>query len=677
MKQQSKPCPLPDYPCPIETLETFAADRQIPADFLRKAGWSNHPAGGIVLSYRNLAGSEAYCKERGGTPNCQRVKQRFYVPAGTKQTPYGLPSAVKARSSGGRLLLTEGESDCVCLWYSGFFAVGLPGFQSSNCLEPEHLEGITELVVFPDADNSGAELIPKLVDRVNRIGWNGKIKAAELPPGVKDLCELHLRTPGEDFKAAVNGMVKHAQEVPRGNKINAILKAQTEPENRTKPPAELPAFRPFPIRVFPEPIRGFVQTISKQLSVDPSMVALPVLAGLAGAIGTSRRVHPWGTWQEFPAVWAAVVARTGSLKTPAMRAALAPLQDIQTARWKARKQVEKEAFNDDMIRPELADFMSQDATIEAVQILIERNAERGVVVAVDELDSWLSSLTKYRGGKGSDRPHWLTLWSGEPLAVARVNREGPRLSKALCSIVGTIQPGTLAEAFDQSAITSGLTGRFLLCWPPPSKKRRPADELDRSAVAAYKALVDALVSMKEEPTPLNLSDPALSHFETWYNHAADRLDETDDDGIRAALAKLDGYCLRFALIFHLVDLHRERRPDRREPVSLDAIKSATALADWFAYESERVFRLLQTSSADREHHQIVEWIRSRSGAVSVRDLQRRSPAKYRTSEDAEKRLAALVDAGLARWRTVGPTEAGGRPTAWCELLPDEFETDTI
>jgi hypothetical protein len=103
------------------------------------------------------------------------------------------------------------------------------------------------------------------------------------------------------------------------------------------PPATRPAnpYRPatpyvaFPVGLLPSALAGFVAQTADAMGCDPAMVALPAMASAAAAIGTTRKVALKDSWHEPPIVWTCIVARSGSLKTPAFEAATRPMRDAQ------------------------------------------------------------------------------------------------------------------------------------------------------------------------------------------------------------------------------------------------------------------------------------------------------------------------------------------------------------
>src|SRR5687767_9370429 len=49
-------------------------------------------------------------------------------------------------------------------------------------------------------------------------------------------------------------------------------------------------------------------------------------------------------------------------------------------------------------------------------------------------------------------------------------------------------------------------------------------------------------------------------------------------------------------------------------------RSGDALARWFGAETSRVYRAMHENSEERQRRELLEWIASRGGRVTVRDL---------------------------------------------------------
>ncbi len=112
------------------------------------------------------------------------------------------------------------------------------------------------------------------------------------------------------------------------------LIGQAEPVIPAPAVPSVAAFIPFPLEALPEPVRSFVAKAARAIGCDPSFVALPLLAGLASAIGNTRRIELKRGWTEPAIVWAAIVGESGTLKSPALELALRAIRKRQHAAMK-------------------------------------------------------------------------------------------------------------------------------------------------------------------------------------------------------------------------------------------------------------------------------------------------------------------------------------------------------
>lgn len=250
-------------------------------------------------------------------------------------------------------------------------------------------------------------------------------------------------------------------------------------------------FRPFPTGSLPYPLAQFIREAAAAIGCDDSFVALPLLVGLATAIGTTRRVRLKFDWLEFPIVWAVIVASSGQRKSPGFYAAMAPLHDMQhklieqhriaMEEYKRLMVVHKQAVVEfrqnggeppqEPQRPQLKRLIVNDTTIEALALILEENP-RGLGVVRDELSAWLASFNQYKAGRGSDASQWLELHRGGLLIVDRktAERHTIYIPRAAASIGGTIQPGVMTRGYGKEEFENGMVARTLFAMPPARQR---------------------------------------------------------------------------------------------------------------------------------------------------------------------------------------------------------------
>jgi len=253
---------------------------------------------------------------------------------------------------------------------------------------------------------------------------------------------------------------------------------------------------PFPLDSLPVPMRRMAEAIAEAMPCPVDMPACTMLAAASVAIGATRRLKVKSSWYEQARLWIAVVARPGSKKSPAAGCVLAPIRRAEKklqreyetamarymtrlAEWKgqaeeaiAAKQTPPEKPNEPVERQ----LVAGDTTREALCDLLRENP-RGLLIHRDELTGWALSLNQYKAGKGDDKQFWLSLWSGEPIAV---NRRGRRVhvDDPFASIVGNIPPAVLSELSDNRTREDGWLHRILFAWPDPIEPRWTESEPD-------------------------------------------------------------------------------------------------------------------------------------------------------------------------------------------------------
>lgn len=553
---------------------------------------------------------------------------------------------------------------------------------------------------------------------------------ADLPQDI--LAKLIEKTGASRASAAVNGIIPRGQRDNtltsmagsmrrRGMTEGAILAALRE-ENRCceeplpdtdlkriarsigkKEPSQLvsrakgeaPCLEPsvpFPVACLPEPVNTFVTDAARAIGCDPSYVALPLLVGLASAIGNTRRIRLKRSWSEPAIVWGAIVGESGTQKSPALELALRPIRRRQQAAMKRfaeametykthLMQYEKELAawkrlkeaGEPPVKPEepQADrSWCDDSTIEALAVLLQQNP-RGLLLVRDELAGWLGSFDRYSQGKGADAAKWLEMFGGRSIMVDRKSGQSKTIyvQRAAVSVTGGIQPETLRRALGVEHRENGLAARLLLACPSRQAKRWTEDDISHEIESQMEDLFDRLYSLQlvtdsqgdAGPLPLPLSAQAKTAWVEFYNdHAKEQNGLTGD--LAAAWSKLEGYAARLGLIVHLVRwAARDQTLDDPNMIDERSIEAGVQLSRWFGQEASRVYGILSESDEDRERRRLIEAIERKGGAVTVRDLSR-STRMFGDAEAAERALDELCKSEYGRWEDlpIGPT--GGRPT---------------
>jgi hypothetical protein len=343
-----------------------------------------------------------------------------------------------------------------------------------------------------------AELDPLPTVRVLRLP---DLKESE------DLVDFFLarRDDGKDFDEIgilVNKLADEAEEL-RLDQLTTGLKGGND--GNPYPPE----FVPFRTHILPSPLFEFVDEASASLSCDPTYIVLPLIATLAAAVGNARRIKLKSSWSEPCIFWTVTIGESGTMKSPAWQLAVQFLEDRQAKAFsesrdlQKRYEIQKKLYDADLRQwqktgrangeppPEEPDevesarFICSDTTVEAIGALLADHP-RGLLLARDELSGWVNSFDAYKGGRGADVAHWLSMHRAGSITFDRkTGRRVIHVPSANVSIAGTVQPETFKAALkgrsadgDEKSkppehFANGLGPRLLLAHPPRIRKHGP------------------------------------------------------------------------------------------------------------------------------------------------------------------------------------------------------------
>ncbi len=680
--------PKPTFP----TVEAALADYERHLG-PRAATWNYHDQHGnqigVVARWNKADGKKDI---RPVSLNCTGWKQEGM----TEPRPlYRLPEVL---TTTGRIYIAEGEQ-CVDDFRSiGLVATTSPhGAQSADKADWTVLAGIAEIVINPDDDPAGEKYAADVIAQVSKLTPRPTIKIlrlAGLPAGgdIHDWLEDRDAIEPDALRQTIEALADEAETVGGGD---------TTPENSEKievvspsPLSPLEIFRPFPVETLPKLVGQVVHRVSKAMGCDPSFVAVPALAVLAGAIGNSRRIRLKHGWTEPAIVWTGIVGESGTLKSPplewltqtlrdreetALERHAATMEDFEAEKmrhdaavteWKRKKSTEPPPRS--LAVPVAERRLTSDATVESICSLLADNP-RGMILVRDELAGWVAAFDQYKSQGGSDAAHWLSIHSAKGFAVDRKTGDRRTLfvPRPAMSVTGGIQPATLRRVLAAGHIESGLAARLLFTYPPRQAKRWTEAEISPDLEATYKRLIDGLFALepqieedgKPKPLILGLSPAAKSDWVTFYNeHAAEQAELSGD--LAAAWSKLECYAARLALVVHCVRVvTRDLSLTSPDVIDEASIGAGVVLSRWFGHEAKRVYSMLAETEGEREQRQLVEWITTRGGTATARELQR-GPRRFRnaTAEYAESELNKLVKSGQGVWEPIETTPAGGAPS---------------
>jgi hypothetical protein len=392
--------------------------------------------------------------------------------------------------------------------------------------------------------------------------------------------------------------------------------------------------------VLPAGVANTVTRYAEEQQLPARGFLLPILTTAASILGDRVQVaaEPANGWTEPAILWGVNVTDPGGGKsptaTPCTVGALTPWQARERkrhadalTRWKsglaeAQRNAKAAASESggsgaDAVSDYLADnpqpqprhLIISDTTIEQLEIILSAGASPGLISYHDELTGWFQQLT--RTTHRSDRPKWLSLYSGSTLITDRVGRDSVFVPNPCVSLFGNLQPDMLAGLWKADASSNngcadndGLWGRFL--WYDLGdwryRYRSSLTELAPVLGNLYRA-VDAqaaqLPPRNEEtnrPPIVALAGDALTTWSAWVDRLTELQAAATDGADRQYLSKQRGQTLRLALVLHAIR-QASAGLSLATPIPLSTLRDAIALVALFATERQKLLAPVRSSVA--------------------------------------------------------------------------------
>jgi hypothetical protein len=441
---------------------------------------------------------------------------------------------------------------------------------------------------------------------------------------------------------------------------------------------------PFPTDALPGPFQRLVREAAAAMDCEPDLVGVPLLCAIATSIGAHYTLQVKPGYYEPPVLWAAMVARPGEGKTPAMGVALTWIRARQDELYREHQlahQIWEESEGNDVDgdgkadpEPILRQIYVQDTTQEALFAALKHNP-RGMLMPRDELSGWVRGMDQYKTGKGSERQRWMEMWSAEAVTINRRTWRQPLyLPRPVVSIVGGIQPDMLSELSDERGREDGFIHRILFAYPQPRRLgnwstavvAQATLDTVRTAFIKLWALPDATGALEAEipvPTTATFTPEGAAAWETWVNAHRSELNNADfADSLRGPWLKFQSYAARLALILHL---GRWACGDDVSPTFVDAhsMDCATKLIAYFKSHARAVYARLHTPPEEMQFAELAAWIRRQPGqTTTVREVQRAKVAKLSKSTEIKWFFAEMAERSWGDMTEVSGTGKRGRKT---------------
>jgi len=228
----------------------------------------------------------------------------------------------------------------------------------------------------------------------------------------------------------------------------------------------------FPIDIFPEPIKDFVNEIERTLSSNKEYACNSVLLAFSTAFGNMYKIKIKEEFYQKANLWLVLVGRSGDGKSHVVDLAFKPIKKLES---KINEQYNQNLTEWSKIednpepKPVLKDYLLYDLTFEGL-CKSHKDNQHGLCITADEILSWYNSFGKY-SKSSSDLNNYLTIWNGSSFKVSRKTTGNIYIKESYVNVIGGIQKDRFKE-FSNGNKDSGFIDRFLFCYPDKFKVKK-------------------------------------------------------------------------------------------------------------------------------------------------------------------------------------------------------------
>lgn len=479
-------------------------------------------------------------------------------------------------------------------------------------------------------------------------------------------------------------------------------------------PTGLPQVQPFNVALMPETLQPWITDISERMQAPADFIAVTAMVTAGSIIGRKVGIRPQRhtDWHEVPNLWGCIIGRPGVMKSPSMKAAMAPIYKLENdsredyrqrlelfkafeverdMRGDARKNAMKARLKDnpdadlsglamaDEDEPRGTRYIVNDGGYQALSEVIRQCAPNGVLAYRDELMSLVRALDDE--SRIEDKGFYLTGWNGSDSYTSdRIGRGfNLHIPAVTISLLGSTQPGKIchyvSRAMTGSSGDDGMIQRFgMMVWPDldPNWKevdRQPHPVARANAFAAFDDLADltaeSVGAEVDEYNPdrayLRFDDEAQAEFSMWWSALEHRLRRDEmHSAMESHLSKYRKLIPSLALIHHLLS-------GRVGRIGIDSLVSACAWGEYLETHALRVYGAAIDGSINGAKTILRRIKAGDLGATFTRqELHQKKWSGLSDLEAVTDALERLESHNYLRMRKV---ETGGRPSLVCTINP--------
>ncbi len=335
---------------------------------------------------------------------------------------------------------------------------------------------------------------------------------------------------------------------------------------------------------------------ARAMPTAPEFLFTTLLPAAASRVGTAAQIviKPSANYKQPMVFWSAIVAQSGSMKTPAQRVIIDPLVNLEKDAHEVY-QADLEAYEcrkasgESAQKPIRKRYLTKDSTVETLQRIHSENP-RGLLYYRDELAGAIKVRNQYRRGYGADEEVELDQWNGAAVLVDRADKSICLPKSAVCR-TGSIQWEVLGELMGDHRDFNGAWSRWLFCAADAPTRYLDIDEQPDTGISdALSWLYGALEKLPK--TDYFLTPAAGQLFETWQHQLVDAQQTETASGLVYVYPKIEAYTSRLALWLHIVNATLREQPPT-QLIDAATMEKAIELAAYYLWQH----RLIHTHNS--------------------------------------------------------------------------------
>lgn len=356
-----------------------------------------------------------------------------------------------------------------------------------------------------------------------------------------------------------------------------------------------------------------------------------------------------------PILYSGICAPSGSGKSPALKAILQPLFNLQAEEdhrynlaiadyeeelrlWKGNKKDSDEPTPP----PPPREYFVTDATAEAIANIQNNQPNNGFLGYFDELKQLLGQSNSYRSGKGADIEKLLSGRDGSGFKVNRASGKRISCHQSGYSILGGIQPEVLRKQMGDFGDGNGFWARFIWVNQPMQKKPFPDDEVSIDINPLLRSLYEFLGKIDRT---FILDKEAKAEYRSWFNFVEEQKLAESKSALQAVWSKSQRLAGELALLLHCLRYAADQSspPER---ISAEIMSAAIKLTKFYIGQIKLIHSQGNPDNPDSSLYSKIIEVSKQKGWLTARTLKQSIwQLKDKTANQVRSLFKKLVDLG--------------------------------